>query len=773
MTVKSKLFINAAVILFALTVIVAAALLGARETRKSIAELTEKTSPYQIKALNHQKELQAHTANLVSLAAAKTPGEHQKLSQAALDTLARISLASSDLARLKGEPSREDRTIGEITQAISEKTASKINSQASALAASLPIGEKLSKSLGELQAFVDSIQKKGSGNIGSSVTNLLSLNDQYQQLGAVKDRLNDLAKTTLQMTLAAERRTVSELRDQAGGNLKAITDSLRPLKDLDKNNELLNKTASIRERITGGGGLAALHLKSPGAEEKRQREAVEVKTKEAITEINEVLDAIERHMQKTGDQLKGHMSDIYMNQHGSKNTTEILSLTSAVSIYNASIISHIQDCIYTKDRKELERLAARLKDLFEKADETGEKARNLLFNADYGDGIVKIAAYQKTLSEVMASLFNRGGVLDKIRTSLANGEELGKLQDRMNAIAAQHLEASNREVSKAGASQDEEVASLNQTAGRMILTIAAVGGVAVFLTLLLGFLINRSVTNSIKEAVESITDASEQVASASSQVSSASQSLAEGSSEQAAGLEEVSSSIEEMASMAKQNAENAREADLLSQKGIELMKGARNEMKSLMDSIDMISRASEETGKIVKEIDGIAFQTNLLALNAAVEAARAGEAGAGFAVVAEQVRNLALQAAQAAKNTSALVTETMRLVGGGVVATRKTDESYREVAVVLKKVVDLVGEIATASSEQAQGVEQVSKALAEVDRVVQNNAATAEESAAAAEEMQAQTEQMSETLEQLAALVERRNGGGDAALPETEVRAAA
>jgi len=176
-------------------------------------------------------------------------------------------------------------------------------------------------------------------------------------------------------------------------------------------------------------------------------------------------------------------------------------------------------------------------------------------------------------------------------------------------------------------------------------------------------------------------------------------------------------------------------------------------MTDLTKSICEISDASRQTQKIIKTIDEIAFQTNLLALNAAVEAARAGEAGAGFAVVAEEVRNLALRSADAAKNTATMIEDTVKKVTDGTTLLDQTNSAFGEVATSTAKVGDLVSEISAASDEQAKGIEQINRAVTEMDKVTQQNAANAEESASASEELSAQSQQMMDYVNQLTAIV--------------------
>ncbi len=294
---------------------------------------------------------------------------------------------------------------------------------------------------------------------------------------------------------------------------------------------------------------------------------------------------------------------------------------------------------------------------------------------------------------------------------------------------------------------------------RRIGYLSAIGGLAaVFIIVFLVWLVTRSAFRVIRKNAEGLMESSIQILSASGHVSSASQQLAEGASEQAAAIEEISSSLEEMSSMTKQNAVNANETNRVMESVGHVISTATTSMGRLDSSMIEISKASEEIAKIIKTIDEIAFQTNLLALNAAVEAARAGEAGAGFAVVADEVRNLAMRAAEAAKNTADLIEGTVKKIKDGTDTVGKTKAVFAQLSTSTGKMGEFVGEITAASLEQAQGIEQISRAVNETDRVVQQNAANAEESASSSEEMSAQAEQMKQFVDHLVILVGGANG---------------
>ena len=300
--------------------------------------------------------------------------------------------------------------------------------------------------------------------------------------------------------------------------------------------------------------------------------------------------------------------------------------------------------------------------------------------------------------------------------------------------AAHNLTEFNRK--NASASGQDIVRFAGQTELALVWGFAAL----VLAGIGIAYVIVRGTTRVLQAASGELAQGAQQVASASQQVASAAQQLSQGATEQAASLEETSASMEEMASMTRQNAENAQQAATLMAEVDRKVQSSDVVLTDMVTSMTSIQDSSTKVSKIIKTIDEIAFQTNILALNAAVEAARAGEAGMGFAVVADEVRTLAQRSAQAARDTAGLLEESSTKAAQGTTKVNEVVSAIAAITGTVTTVKGLVDEVSVASRQQAQGIEQVSQAIAQMEKVTQSTAATAEESAAASEELSAQAE---------------------------------
>src|SRR6056297_2829014 len=305
--------------------------------------------------------------------------------------------------------------------------------------------------------------------------------------------------------------------------------------------------------------------------------------------------------------------------------------------------------------------------------------------------------------------------------------------------------------------ESEAFASVDQVT-MLILIISVVTIVAV---LVIAFLFTNSIEKPISKIVENLFESADQVASASEELSSASQQLAEGSSEQASSLEETSATLDESNSMLQQTADNTSRATEISQLASSASEKGSDQMKEMMASMTQIRDSSGELSKIIKVIDDIAFQTNLLSLNAAVEAARAGEAGAGFAVVAEEVRNLAQRSAKAAQDTTEIIEKNVKMSAAGVNVAQKVQEALQEINTQSNELNKLIDQINSASREQTQGIAQINQAVSQMEQVTQQNAANAEETASSSEEMSAQAESLNEIVSRLNALIKSEKAAAE------------
>ena len=339
--------------------------------------------------------------------------------------------------------------------------------------------------------------------------------------------------------------------------------------------------------------------------------------------------------------------------------------------------------------------------------------------------------------------------MEQFLTNWLAREEVGKRRlEVANAVLAQAQ--ATAELGMKDTTQATSGAATALGAANMVLIFGL--GAALVLGVGIAYFLTRSITRPIMTVAQALSTGADQTAAAANQVSSSSQALAEGANEQAASLEETGSSLEEMSSMTKRNTDNAQRANELARQARQSAESGATDMAAMTTAMGDIKASSDEIGKIIKTIDEIAFQTNILALNAAVEAARAGEAGAGFAVVAEEVRNLAQRSAVAAKETAAKIEGAISKTALGVQLSTKVSTTLQEIVTRARQVDELAAEVASSSKEQSQGINQLNIAIGQIDKVTQNNAANAEESASASEELSAQAESLKEFVAVLLAL---------------------
>lgn len=339
---------------------------------------------------------------------------------------------------------------------------------------------------------------------------------------------------------------------------------------------------------------------------------------------------------------------------------------------------------------------------------------------------------------------------------------IDSLESRMNALAlgpclkadiAANVILDNLIAMNVSAATEAAHTATEDAREAKVLSVGAlVGSAAVALTLAL--MISNRLSKRLHELSTALDEGANQVAAAADQVAASGSMLAEGSSEQAASLEETSASLEEMSSMVRRNTEIAEDASNVAREARTSADGGASDMQAMIKAMNEIKASSDDIAKIIRTIDEIAFQTNILALNAAVEAARAGVAGAGFAVVAEEVRNLAQRTATSAKETATKIEGAIHRAEQGVTISSKVAQTFEAIIERVRNLDSLVAEVAAASKEQNQGISQVTIAVNEMDKVTQSSAASAEESASAAQELSSQAGSLHDIVAELRAVVE-------------------
>lgn len=593
----------------------------------------------------------------------------------------------------------------------------------------------------------------GASSINNSLNKIVDEDAAKVRLSArMSQSLIEMHRAEKNMILAADENTMNEYRKEYDNAQTELTDRFNKLKTLVSE---ANKVA-LEEFNTSAKEFAKIseNVQSLTRENSNEKAKNLLRTdaRDALLKTEKIFEELIVEINK---EIFEEFKNENINTEFLKQKAEALSLVSQTNINmlkstrDAGIaILNVKDAdiklLVDRSNKFLEDTYKNLEDLKKITDQNKSKLVN--------DALKSVSDYDKIQTEIL-NLTTRNSNQKAFELSSNQGKDaISKARTLIRDIATDNEKAMDEAKVQSDANY-ESIRNLN-------LIVSALG---ILVAILIAFFMVRQMMNLITNAVVGVSEGAEQVASAATQISDSSQQLAEGAQEQAASVEEVTSSLAETRATVDQNAQNAREADILSKDANDSAKLGYEHIQELTTSMAEINESSRKIANIIKTIDEIAFQTNLLALNAAVEAARAGEHGLGFAVVAEEVRNLAQRSAEAAKSTADIIEQSIEQVRKGNSITSETNKAFEDILDKVKKVGDITGEIALASKEQATGVQQISEAMNQVDQVTQTMASNSEESAAASEEMSAQAVQMKSSIGEVANIfgikVDNNNSG--------------
>jgi methyl-accepting chemotaxis protein len=454
-----------------------------------------------------------------------------------------------------------------------------------------------------------------------------------------------------------------------------------------------------------------------------------------------------------------------------------VNLSSVATLYEVSQLYERQSALVNRasaqtDLKVLEQMTRDFGEAHEKLQEQVIALKKVDVSGSLADRLKTLETELRGLRLMSSNVFALSAQFQQMDATKLLQTTVNPAQDKVGGVLTELMKTA------LGAAQIQPGLIVKQAASTTRLLVGICLAVFILSPLVAVFLVRRSVVQPIKLVVLKLEETFQGTVSGVREIARGSQSLAEGASQQAASLEETSASLEELSSMTQQNTQQSQRADKLVKQARQSAESGVQEMQAMTQAMGAIKSSSDGIAKIIKTIDEIAFQTNILALNAAVEAARAGEAGLGFAVVAEEVRNLAQRSAQAAHETSDKIQDAIARTNQGVQISARVAAALQEILAHVREVDKIASGVAQASQEQSQGLSQINTAVTQVDQITQANAAHAEQSASAANQLQQQATALKEAMQELITLIEGQSQPAHspaavtlAALPPSQPRA--